>query len=962
MLGLVAITVHLIMSESHSAMEAFIQALQPTLPKQQIVDDYALRYALATDASFYRLIPHYVVMVKNAQQVQHIVTQANRYEIALTFRAAGTSLSGQAISDSVLVVLSDDWQDIDIAPSGEWVKVCPSMIGAKVNALLAPFGRKIGPDPASINTCKIGGIAANNASGMCCGVKNNSYHTLKDMTLIFADGTRLDTSDTDSVALFKQSHKMFIEALEKLAQEVKQNTDLAQRIGHKYRLKNTTGYGLNALVDYSDGIDIIKHLLIGSEGTLAFIADITYNTVVDPNFKQTGLFTFANIESACELIKQLSLLDIEAVEMLDKRALMSVRDHSVMPQNVNEFPDDSVALLIEIAGESQAQLDAINSTVTELLDTYTDHLVHHYPLSDDKVRAQALWNVRKGTFPAVGAVRKTGTTVIIEDVAFALEDLSTGIHSLHQLFDKHGYDEAIIFGHALAGNLHFVFTQGFESIEEVSRYERFMADVAQLVAVDLNGSLKAEHGTGRNMAPYVELEWGSDGYQVMQRIKALFDEKGILNPGVILNADEKAHVKNLKAMPASDEQIDPCIECGFCEPVCPSKEYTLTPRQRISLKRHEQQLRQQLHLQQDTSQTQSLRQKLGAVQQRYQHLAIDSCAATGLCATRCPVGIDTGAYIKSLRAEQAQNSRIIRAISKMTAAHFSRTSTLARVGIRSTHFMARTLGQQRVQNMSRWLHKNFGAPLYYSAWPLAQNQQPHIAEPRKLERKVVYIPSCANRIFANDDQRSVQSVFASLCQKAGVSIVSPIKLEELCCGMPWQSKGLNEQAQDKQTQLQQSIATLSEGGKWPVVMDASPCAMKSQVSDNIQVIDAMAFASEYLLPYLKVEQADDTVWVHVTCSSQHMDGGQSMLQLANALSKDVQTTGVSCCGFAGDKGFTQPELNAHALRGLKAKRPPSCQQGYSNSRTCEIGLKEHSDVPFKSLLHLLDEQSQSAEV
>ncbi len=704
MLGLVVITVHLIMSESPSAMEAFIQALQPTLPKEQVVDDYALRYALATDASFYRLIPHYVVMVKNAHQVQHIIKQANRYAIPLTFRAAGTSLSGQAISDSVLVVLSDDWQDIDIAPSGEWVKVCPSMIGAKVNALLAPFGRKIGPDPASINTCKIGGIAANNASGMCCGVKNNSYHTLKDMTLIFADGTRLDTSSVASIEQFKQSHETFIDALEALAQEVKENTDLAQRISHKYRLKNTTGYGLNALVDYNDGIDIIKHLLIGSEGTLGFIADITYNTVVDPRFKQTGLYTFVDVESACALIQQLSTLEIEAVEMLDKRALMSVRDHSVMPQNVNEFPDDAAALLIEIAGESQAQLDAINSTVTELLDTYTDHLVHHYPLSDDKVRAQALWNVRKGTFPAVGAVRKTGTTVIIEDVAFALEDLSTGIHRLHQLFDKHGYDEAIIFGHALAGNLHFVFTQGFDSEEEITRYERFMADVAQLVAVDLNGSLKAEHGTGRNMAPYVELEWGSDGYQVMQRIKALFDEKGILNPGVILNPDEKAHVKNLKAMPASDEQIDPCIECGFCEPVCPSKEYTLTPRQRISLKRHEQQIREQLRLQQDASQTQRLRQKLGAVQQRYQHLAIDSCAATGLCATRCPVGINTGEYIKSLRAQKSQNSRVIRAVGEIAASHFSTTSTFARVGIRSAHVVANTLGQQRMQNMSRWLH------------------------------------------------------------------------------------------------------------------------------------------------------------------------------------------------------------------------------------------------------------------
>ncbi|MFY8274741.1 FAD-binding and (Fe-S)-binding domain-containing protein [Pseudoalteromonas sp. SSDWG2] len=940
------------MSESHSALEAFISAVRCTLPDEQIINDYALRYALATDASFYRLTPDYVLIVNNSEQVQRILKSAHQYRVPVTFRAAGTSLSGQAISDSVLVMLSDDWQEIDIADDGSWVRVSSSWVGAKVNELLAPFGCKIGPDPASINTCKIGGIAANNASGMCCGVKHNSYHTLKDMTIIFADGTLLDTSDKHSIAAFRRTHANLVEGLESLAQQVRDNASLSELISHKYRLKNTTGYGLNSLVDFSDGIDIIKHLMIGSEGTLGFIADITYHTVADPKSKLTGLYTFDDIDTACAVVEKLSALPIAAVEMLDKRALLSVQDHEVMPKGINAFPLDATALLIEIAADDDQELAHIHSQVNELLNDYSEKIIHQYPLCDDSKRAMALWNVRKGTFPAVGAIRPTGTTVIIEDVAFALADLAKGIRALHGLFTQYGYDEAIIFGHALAGNLHFVFTQGFETQDDIARYDAFMADVAALVAIELKGSLKAEHGTGRNMAPFVALEWTQDGYEVMQRIKALFDSDNILNPGVIINADDKAHLRDLKSMPASDARIDTCIECGFCEPVCPSKGYTLTPRQRISLKRHEQQLVAQL----TREPTPQVRTKLGAVQHAYQGLAVDSCAATGLCATRCPVGINTGDYIKSLRAKRPQHSAAIKAISQFSADHFAGAAALARVGLKSAELGAKLLGARRLTATTRWLNTRFGTPIYYSAWPHAQNRTASVAG-QHHDQKVVYIPSCANRVFANDHKRSVQEIFYSLCHKADIEVLTPQRVEHLCCGMPWQSKGLEQESHAKLAQLEQVALALSEGGKWPVVMDASPCALKSQSMQKLDVLDSMEFAQAHLLPKLDPKVQNAPLWLHITCSSQHLDGGEAMLRVARALSNDVKTTAVSCCGFAGDKGFTHVQLNSHALRHLSHERPHACAKGYSNSRTCEIGLKEHSGVSFTSLLALLDEQT-----
>ncbi|GAL17866.1 predicted D-lactate dehydrogenase [Vibrio maritimus] len=401
---------------------------------------------------------------------------------------------------------------------------------------------------------------------MCCGTAQNSYKTVECMKLVFSDGTILDTGDKASVERFKSERPEFIEGLIQLAQETKANQDLADKIAHKYRLKNTTGYALNALVDYSDPIEVLEHLMIGSEGTLGFIAEITYNTVVEHKYKASTLLVFSDIEEASKAVATIAKTPVAAVEMMDGRALRSVADKPGMPSFIETLDLEATALLVEVHASCKHTLDDHTNAVMTALSDYT--IIESVPFTLDPATVATLWGIRKGMFPAVGAVREVGTTVIIEDVAFPVENLASGVRDLQELFDKYHYDEAIIFGHALEGNLHFVFTQGFESQQEIERYGGFMDDVADLVAVKYQGSLKAEHGTGRNMAPYVELEWGQEGYALMQQIKALFDPEGLLNPGVIINDNPNSHIENLKPMPAADDIVNRCIECGFCEPVC----------------------------------------------------------------------------------------------------------------------------------------------------------------------------------------------------------------------------------------------------------------------------------------------------------------------------------------------------------------------------------------------------------
>ncbi|AWL13105.1 Glycolate oxidase subunit GlcD [Saliniradius amylolyticus] len=919
-------------------MQQFKRNLLQKLGESAVISDLPRRLAYSTDASFYHLLPQLVVTLSNVEQVQWLIEQAAKAEIALTFRAAGTSLSGQAVTDSVLVMLDRHWRQWEILESGSKIRLQPGVIGAQANRALAPLGRKIGPDPASINACKVGGIAANNASGMCCGVKQNSYHTLSDMTVVLADGTVLDTSNAESLAGFRQSHRTMLSELSALRERLLADPELTERVRYKYRLKNTTGYGINALLDYEDPVDILAHLMIGSEGTLGFIADITYHTVEQPQHRATGLFVFADIQSCCERVTQLAGLSVNAVELLDARALRSVSDKPGMP-DIQALTDRGAALLIEVGGADESTLLERQQQVQQCLSQAED-MIAEVSFSRDAEVAEQLWAIRKGTFPAVGAVREVGTTVIIEDVAFDVARLAEGVAALHELFDQFGYHEAIIFGHALEGNLHFVFTQAFDTQTQVEQYRDFMQAVSELVVGRFDGSLKAEHGTGRNMAPFVRHEWGDKAYQLMQQIKALLDPKGILNPGVVLNDDPEAHLKHLKSMPETDGLIDHCIECGFCEPVCPSKDLTLTPRQRIALKRR------------SKSYSGEDRQIL---EQAYQYLGVDTCAATGLCAERCPVDINTGDYIKALRAKTTSSKA--RPLARWAAGHLKETTAIARFGLNTLGWVRDRIGDNNTDKVFNAVSRPLGGPTWSPAWPKGAKRVSSVNAGSTQTSKAIYIPSCPNRIFGaapgGPDERSLPEVVQSLFDKAGWQVIIPNNVDQLCCGMPFASKGQPALARQKKQEL---LAALGEGADIPVLIDASPCALQLQdVDAPRRIYETAEFMVRFLLPHLTLTPVEETVALHVTCSSQRLHNGHYLEQLARACAKEVVIPeDIHCCGFAGDKGFFTPELNASALTGLKAQLPTSASYGISNSRTCEIGLQQHGALPYQSVLYLLD--------
>ena len=942
------------------------QELEALLGADRVLHRVSDLVAYASDASPYRLFPRAVVEARDADDVAKALRFGRERDIPVTFRAGGTSLNGQGQSDGILVDVRKHFGGARVEEDGARARVKPGTILGHANRVLAPHGRKLGPDPASTDVCTVGGVVANNSGGMRCGVTKDSYSTVRELTFVLPSGTKIDTGAPGAAAAFAAAEPELVAGLEAIRDEIRADAELAERIRRKFAIKNTTGYRLCAFLDADEPLEIFRRLLVGSEGTLAFIAEVVFETVPVPPLTTTAWIHFPGVEEAIAPVPDLVASGATAVELMVAPALITAAWNMVgAPQEWKELPPESAVLLVEFGGTDEGDLAAQVLRAEAILGSH--ELIRPIAFTQDLEEIELAWRVREGLHGLIGRVRPEGTALIVEDVCVPPERIAEGAKDLQALLGEHGFLPGVA-GHASAGNLHFMLTPDFAKQEDLERYEAFMGGLVELIVEKYDGSLKAEHGTGVNMAPYVEREWGEKATELMWRLKRLADPDGVLSPGVVLSRDPGVHLRNLKTTPAIEDWggATTCVECGFCEPVCPSRHLTTTPRQRIVLRR-------EMARQPEGSPVQR------ALLEEYGYDAVETCATDGSCQLACPLGIDTGRMVKELRV--AQHGERAEKAALATAKRWGMVEKLSRVGLKFVGPLVRRTKRGRgLPGPGR--RGGAGDPSRATAGRAREGSP----APR-AELAAVYVPSCTNRIFGQANEsavdplyegqlhsRSVIDALVEVSARAGMPVAIPDDVAGSCCGLPWSSKGFDAAHRYKANEMVERLWSWSDEGQLPVVIDAASCTgaitdpadgvLSEENAERLrqmEIVDSVAWALR-LLPNLEISQKVGSATAHPTCATRKLNLAHPLKALAEALADEVYIApSATCCGFAGDRGITHPELTASATRPQVEELAGRRFDAYlSSNRTCEIAMTRATGQPYESVVSLLERLTRTS--
>ncbi|MGA2530554.1 MAG: FAD-binding and (Fe-S)-binding domain-containing protein [Acidimicrobiales bacterium] len=921
--------------------------LHDLLPLSRIDTTTVALTVNARDGGFYEYRPKGVVHVEDEEEMRALLRLARQMCLPVTFRAGGTSLSGQTVGNGLIADISRAFFKVDVLDAGARVKAEPGATAGLVNRVLSRYGRKIGPDPASIRAARIGGVIANNSSGMITGVKLNAYHTMHSVRFLLANGSVWDTAAEGEHERFARELPDLARGLVELRDDARADADLVALIRKKFSIKCVTGYGINALIDFDDPLEILAHLLVGSEGTLAFISHVVLETVPLNPERSTATLLFDSLETMATAISSIEDTDPSAIEFLDDASMDSMLGINGLPDVIKSHPKGSAALLVDYQRETPDELRLAVETARPKLRALSS-LIAMSDFTSTPEEYERLWRAREGIFAIVGGARQPGTTVVLEDMAVPLDEFAKLLSGLKLLFAKHGYSGAgqgVQYGHASAGNVHFMLTADFAKPGEIDRYKAFVTDAVALVADELNGSLKAEHGTGRAIAPFVAREWGDRAYFLMKRIKHLMDPEGLLNPGVLINDDPDVISTNIKLTPQVSPHIDKCTECGLCEPVCPSRLVTITPRGRIQASRKYVEL---------LAKGDEL--AAGELWQQYQYEGINSCAADGMCATQCPIGINVAHFTAALRTER--NNKLETSLGSVLARRFAVVERLARGGLT---IAAPANRFHTLEALTTAVHRLIPfAPVF------REESSPEI----------VYFPACVTRIMgtSNLGKASVVETVLTVADRAGIKVRLPKSVVGTCCGQIWRHRGYAAGRRYMANQLVEHMWRWSDGGKVRVMCDVTSCtvSMLREVADQltdanteryrqIEIVDIAPWLVTDVMPRLEITNPKRSVALHPTCACVELGVDKHVQMLGDACAREALIPlHWGCCGVAGDRGFMYPQLSDGAQRDEHAELAGRSFDGYySVARTCEIGLSQRSSHQYESIVYLLEEATRT---
>jgi D-lactate dehydrogenase len=943
---------HLADGTPSALRDDLISLLGPTAVRSRVTD--LVKYA--TDASPYRLFPQVVIVAESVEQIAKTLQYAKQNHRSITFRASGSSLNGQSQGDDILIDVRNCFNGLEILQEGLYARIKPGTIISTANRALLPYNRVLGPDPASSGVATIGGVVANNASGMTAGTKSNSYHTVASMQVLLPSGTLIDTGrqevDGELLAHEPELHKGLLE----IREEILRDEVFAAWIKKKYSIKNTNGYRLDAFLDCSTPGAILQKLMVGSEGTLGYIAEVTFETLPLKPLRSTGLLIFSSLHDAAAAAPHFIEMGAMAAELMDGRCLHIATSIPGVPKSWSAVSEDAGSLLVEFRASQSDELAKMEEAGLKFASSLNLHDAAQF--SRDPKAAAILWKVREGLYPIVASARAQGTCLMIEDVCVPQDRVGDAANDIIDLQRKFHYFVNVA-GHASAGNLHFLVGVNFGVPSDVDKYAAFMEEMTTLIVSKYDGSLKAEHGTGRNIAPFLEKEWGPKATALMWRIKKLFDPRGLLAPGVMLNKDPLGHVKNTHTFPEIEHVANSCIECGYCEPVCPSRHLTTTPRQRIALRRE------------------MMRQAPGSAIQKallkeYEYDAVQTCAGDSSCEHACPVQINTGVMMKQFR--HLEHSQGQEWVAERIAANWGLVEPMARASMLVGNIAAKVLGDRTVSGILNATRKVISPellPSWVESLPMPASSK--LPRTKQYGAAAIYFPACINRIFGGSKlsrhDESLPFAVVTVSERAGYPLFIPPDVTGNCCATVWHSKGYNAGNILMANRVVANMWRWSQQGALPIVCDASSCTLglKQEVLDYLSlenrerhkaltIYDSITWADEKLLPNLTITRKARSATVHPTCSMHTLGNDTTLRKIAAQLAdKPFYPLTSTCCAFAGDRGLLHEELTRSATRDEAREVMNQALDLYlCANRTCEVGMEHATRAPYESFVYALE--------
>lgn len=897
--------------------------------------DPLTRLALSHDASRFLNIPEEVVVASGIEDVRQLFAEAAQQHRGLALRGGGTSLSGQSITKSVLVDVRRRFRDIEVLDDGALVRAGAGATVAAINARLRPYGRRLGPDPASAQAATLGGIIANNSSGKLCGLADDPFHTVESMVVVLPNGNVIDTASPDADVALSWENPTIAGGLAILRRRLRDDPTSLAEIARLWSMRNAMGYQLRALTDFASPSSMLRQIMVGSEGTLGFIAEATMRTVPLCPEQHVSLAVFPTLAAAIDAAAELVEYGFDAIELFDVDAIRVIQElPDVHPALTQLDLDEHTALSLELHAETPDTLAERIAHVAPALAKLPE--VHDVT---GIVRDQPLWHIHHGVHTAMAMARPPATTLVMEDFSVPREHVVEVITQLNRLFDRFGIKRSAITGHLTDCTLHFMLTENFSNADRLRKYKRFVQAFVKLV-LSKGGVLKAQYGTGRAMAPFLERQVGTELYECMREIKHLFDPLGILNRAVMFNEIPDAHLCDLKLMPTISDSVDRCIECGLCETVCPSADLTLSPRQRIVLQR-------------EIAARHDDKPLLDAIAENFQYAAIDTCSTASMCQLACPLGIDTGELVR--RQRRARTTEVEERNWDRAARNWENATFLASTALSTA---------RRFKPVAKSLLK-FGRQRYGGdhVWVYPEDLSGDTTLRRRPQRErtasdavAAYFPSCQQTLLGASGQ-GVFGAFNELCTRAGVA-VTLLNASGLCCGIPWSSRGMRLGEQTMTGHVRRAIAPRQDD---TIVVDSSACThalttMLAPYPDvHCTIVDVIDFVAATVLPKLRVTHPIGSLLLYPSCGNGHLGNTATLLALANAVADEVVVpTSWNCCGAHGERGLLHPELPISATKlAIEEINAHDFDAYASTTRTCEVAMQRVSGHPFVHILEVV---------